>query len=100
METLKGNVLFTKTLSLFVYVCNNLCIIYIHGRPYMELFRAVDNHAKLCAVSSLNSVSIVLPIISAFVISTRHSLSHTFVISAMNHMIFLGSNKIMCTLKT
>ena len=66
----------------------------------MESFRAVDNHAELCTVSNLDSVSIVLLVISTFVISARHSLSRTFVASTMNHVIFLGSNKITCALKT
>ena len=53
-------------------MCNNLCIIYVHGILYTELFLAVDTHVKFCTVASLESVSIVLPVISAFVTSTMN----------------------------
>ena len=66
----------------------------------MELFCAVDNHAEFCTVSSLDSVSIVLPVINTYVISTMYSLSRVFVTLTMNRMILLGSNNITCTLKT
>ena len=41
----------------------------------MELFHAVDSHVEFRTDSSLNSVSIALPVINAFVISAMHSLS-------------------------
>ena len=70
----------------------------------MELFRAVNSYVEFCLKyltdSSSDSVSTALPVIDAFVISTRHSLSRAFVTSTMNRVIFLGSNKITCALKT
>ena len=65
----------------------------------MELFQAVNSHVEFCTDSSSDSVS-TLPVIDAFVTSMRHSLSWMFVTSTMNRMIFLGSNKITCALKT
>ena len=69
-------------------------------KPYMELFRAMNSHVEFhlefCTDSSSDSVSIALPVIDAFVVSARHSLSQAFVTSTMNCMIFLGSNKITC----
>ena len=41
----------------------------------MELFHALDSHVEFHIVSSSDSVNIVLPVISAFITSTRHSLS-------------------------
>ena len=41
----------------------------------MELFLAMDNHVEFQTVSSSDSLSIVLPVIGAFVTSARHSLS-------------------------
>ena len=45
----------------------------------MELFQTVDSHVEFrlefCIDSSSDSVSIALPVINAFVISARHSLS-------------------------
>ena len=70
----------------------------------MGLFRAVNSHVEFhlafCTDSSSNSVSIALPVIDTFVISMRHSLSQAFVTSTMNRVIFLGTNKITCALKT
>ena len=66
----------------------------------MELFHTVNNHVKFLTISSSDSVSIVLPVISALVTSARHSLSQAFVTSTMNRMILSGSYKITCTLKT
>ena len=54
----------------------------------MELFRAMDSHVEFrlefCTDSSSDLVCIALPIIDAFVISVRHSLSRAFVTSTMN----------------
>ena len=66
----------------------------------MKLFQAVNSHVEFRIDSSSDSVSIALPVIDAFVISMRHSLSRAFVTSTMNHVIFLGSYKITCALKT
>ena len=66
----------------------------------MELFRALNSHVEFHTDSSSDSVSIALPVINIFIISARHSLSWAFVTSTINHVIFLGSNKIMCALKT
>ena len=63
----------------------------------MELFGAVHSHVEFHTVSISDSVNIVLPVISAFVTSTRHALSQAFVTSAINQLLFLGSNKITCT---
>ena len=87
-------------LNLFVYIRNNVCIISRTRKSYTELFRAVNNHVEFHKDSSSHSVSIALPVIDAFVISTWHSLSWVFVTSTMNCVIFLGSNKIMCAIKT
>ena len=65
----------------------------------MELFQAVDSHVEFRTDSSSDSVSIALPVINAFVISTKHSLSCAFVTSTINHVIFLGPNKITCALR-
>ena len=55
-------------------------MIYVRTRrPYTELFQAVNSHVefhlKFLTDSSLDSVSVALPVINAFVISARHSLS-------------------------
>ena len=42
----------------------------------MELFRAVDSHVEFHTDSSLDSVSIAVPVIEAFVISAKHSFYH------------------------
>ena len=54
---------------------------------------AVNSHVEFRIDSSLDSVSIALPVIDTFVISARYSLSWAFVTSTMNHMIFLGPIK-------
>ena len=41
-------------LSLFVYIRNDVCIIYVHGILYMELLHTVDPHVKFCTASSLD----------------------------------------------
>ena len=46
-----------------------------------------------------DSVSIVLLVIDVFVTFMKYSLLRVFVTSAMNGMLFLGSNKIMCAYK-
>ena len=46
---------------------------------YTELFRAVNSHVEFRTDSSSDSVSIALPVIDAFVVSARHSLSRAFV---------------------
>ena len=85
-----------KFICIYVCVCNNLCIVYVHGIPYTDSWITMSSFA----VSSSDSVSIVLPVTGAFVTSAKNSLSRPFVTSTMNHAIFLESNKIMCTLKT
>ena len=66
----------------------------------MELFRAMNSHVEFRTDLSSDSVSIALPVIDAFVISMRYSLSWAFVTLTMNRVIFLGPNKITCALKT
>ena len=57
-------------LSLFVYIRNNVCIIYINGNSNTELFQAVNSHVKFCLEFYTDSrLSIDLPVIDAFVIS-------------------------------
>ena len=73
--------------------------IYVHGN-HIQNYCAVDRYVEFRTDSSSDSVSIALPIIDAFVISMRHSLSWVFVTSTMNRVIFLECNKIMCALKT
>ena len=87
-------------LSLFVYIHNNFCVICVHGISYTELNHTIDSHVEFRTVSSLNSVSIVLPVIGTFITSVRHSLSQVFDSTTTNHMTFLEPNKIMCALKT
>ena len=36
-------------LSLFVYMHNTVCIIYIHGIPHTEFFCATDTHVEFCS---------------------------------------------------
>ena len=50
-------------------------------------------------VSNLDSVRIVLCVISTFITCARHSLLQVFVLSTMNYVMFLLSNKITCALK-
>ena len=72
-------------------------------KTYTELFQAMNSHVEFHLEFrtdfSSDSVSIALPVIDAFIISVRHSLSWAFVTSTMNCMIFLGPNKITCALK-
>ena len=100
LEIFKGAMCFLRScLNLFVYICNNVCIICVHRILYMELNHAVS-HVKFHTVSSSDSVSIVIPVIGAFITSARHSLSQAFVTPTMICVIFLGSNEFTCTLKT
>ena len=62
----------------------------------MATYTEYHIHAMI-TMSAQIQLSIVLPVVSAFVTSARHSLSQAFVTSIM---IFLGSNKITFTLKT
>ena len=55
-----------KPLSLFVYIHNTVCVIYIHRIPYAKLFDAVYSHVEFCTASSWDSVSTVLPVICAY----------------------------------
>ena len=68
----------------------------------MELFRVVDCHVQFCLefCTDSSSDSVALPVINTFAISARYSLSQAFTTSTVNRVIFLESNKIMCTLKT
>ena len=88
---LKGTVhCLQSRLSLFVYIRNNVCAIYVHRNR-------IQNYSEPCiAMSSFAwcfaqiPARIALPVINAFAISARHSLLQASVTSTGESHNFLG----------